>query len=926
MSGQSIRSAARSALAAGLLLLAPSAALRAQVPGVTRLSSVEGITEYQLKNGMRVLLFPDASKPTVTVNVTYLVGSRHEGYGETGMAHLLEHLMFKGSTNHPKIPQELTEHGARPNGTTWYDRTNYFETVPATDANLAWALSLEADRMVNSFIAKKDLESEFSVVRNEFEMGENSPPRVLAERVMSTAYLWHGYGRSTIGSKEDIETVPIDRLKSFYQRYYQPDNSILAVAGKFDEKSTLRQIVQKFGSIPTPVRSLAKGNLLYKTYTIEPVQDGERTVALRRIGDSPMIMAAYHIPAGGHPDFAAVDVLARILGDAPSGRLYKALVDTKLAASAGAYDYQLREPGILFATASLRNDGSLDSARTALLSTLDAAASQPVSVEEVTRAKTALLKSIELGLSNSEEVGLELSEWASMGDWRLLFLNRDRIEKVTPAEVQRVAALYLKPSNRTVGTFIPTAAPDRTTVPMVASFDQMVAGYTGRAVQQSGEAFDASPKNIDARTRHLALANGMQVTLLPKRTRGATVSGQILLRFGDLASLTNKGSAPSLVGAMLSRGTAALTRQQVRDSLDKLKGRVAISGSANSASITFQATHEHLSDVLALIASELKTPRFDAAEFDKLKQERLAGLEAARSEPQAKAPIVLQQRINPYPAGHPFAVNSVEDDIAAVSATTLEQVRQFHSSFYGASNADLVLVGDFDADSTITMVRRTFGDWKSPRPYTRIARHSTPVDSATIVIETPDKQNAILIAAQNLAIRDDNPDYPALALADFMLGGGTLNSRLATRLRQQEGLSYGAGSNLQVGPVDTAGTLMLYAIFNPQNVDRLTIGLQDEVRKMLTGGFTAAEVAAAKPSMIQQMEQSRANDPELVGLLLSRRFSGRTLAYDARLEAAINALTVEQVNAAVRKYIDPSKIVIVRGGDFKGKPPVKATP
>src|SRR6267154_1401066 len=230
-------------LGAGILVLLAAAPLAAQ----QRVASVEGITEYRLGNGLRVLLFPDPTKPTVTVNITYLVGSAQEGYGETGMAHLLEHLQFKGSTGHTNIPQELTEHGARTNATTWLDRTNYFETFQANDANLQWALGLEADRMVNSFIAKKDLDSEMTVVRNEFERGENDPSSVLEERVLSTAYLWHNYGKSTIGARSDIENVPIDRLQAFYHEYYQPDNALLLVAGKFDEPKTLATIQTIFG-------------------------------------------------------------------------------------------------------------------------------------------------------------------------------------------------------------------------------------------------------------------------------------------------------------------------------------------------------------------------------------------------------------------------------------------------------------------------------------------------------------------------------------------------------------------------------------------------------------------------------------------------------------------------------------------------------
>lgn len=238
----------RSALLALIVLAGVISGASAQTlpKGVTRVTSVEGITEYRLPNGLRVLLFPDPTKQTITVNITYMVGSKHENYGETGMAHLLEHLVFKGTPKHANIPQELTEHGARPNGTTWYDRTNYFETFAATEENLRWALDLESDRMVNSFIAKKDLDSEMTVVRNEFESGENSPFRVLLERVFSSAFLWHNYGKSTIGARSDIENVPIDRLQGFYRKYYQPDNAVLLVAGKIDEAKTLTLVDQYF--------------------------------------------------------------------------------------------------------------------------------------------------------------------------------------------------------------------------------------------------------------------------------------------------------------------------------------------------------------------------------------------------------------------------------------------------------------------------------------------------------------------------------------------------------------------------------------------------------------------------------------------------------------------------------------------------------
>jgi zinc protease len=418
----------------------------------------------------------------------------------------------------------------------------------------------------------------------------------------------------------------------------------------------------------------------------------------------------------------------------------------------------------------------------------------------------------------------------------------------------------------------------------------------------------------------------MQLTLLPKKTRGGIVNAQLVVRYGELNSLMNKAVVSGLTAGMLSRGTTALTRQQLKDSVDKLKAVVRVTGGGNNVVANIETTRDRLPAVLALVASELRTPRFDSTEFEKLKQEQLAALEQAKSEPQTKAFVAIQQRMAPFPKGHPLHVSSPEEDIAEITAATLDQVRQFHRDYYGASFADLAVVGDVSADSITAAARALFGEWKNPRPFSRLVRSAPVIDSATVVIETPDKANAFLVAAQNLAIRDDDPDYPALSLANFMLGGGFLNSRLAVRLRQQEGISYFVGSQLQVASLDRAGTEFQIAIYNPQNVDRLVTGMWDELNKIRTTGFTAAEVAAAKPGLLQQRLQSRASDQELVGTLIQRRFASRTMAYDTSYESAVNALTVDQVNAAVKKYFDPAKISIVRAGDFKGKPPVKATP
>ncbi len=326
--------------------------------GMSKVTEIEGISEYRFENGVRALLFPDPSKEVVTVNMTVFVGSRHEGYGEAGMAHLLEHMLFKGTPDHPEVPKVLQDRGARFNGTTWLDRTNYYETMPASDENLKFALELEADRLLNSYIKGEDLESEMTVVRNEFERGENSPLRILMQRMQAVAYEWHNYGQSTIGNRSDIERVPVVKLRQFYKKYYRPDNVMVIVAGKFDPDKALEYLQSTFGALRSPQTPIDP------TYTIEPPQDGERTVVLRRVGDVQLAGAAYHIPAGSHPEYAAAKALVYVFGDEPSGRLYKEMVETKIASNVFTLAYGLAEPGLFMAIAETPEGSSLEQVAT----------------------------------------------------------------------------------------------------------------------------------------------------------------------------------------------------------------------------------------------------------------------------------------------------------------------------------------------------------------------------------------------------------------------------------------------------------------------------------------------------------------------------------------------------------------------------------
>ncbi len=878
--------------------------------GIQQVTSVEGITEYSLDNGLRILLFPDPSKPKVTVNMTYLVGSRFEGYGETGMAHLLEHVLFIKTKNRTDVKKELTDHGAQFNGSTYFDRTNYFETVNATDENLKWALDLESDRMVNALISKEVMEPEMTVVRNEFEMGENSPDRMLFQRTLEAAFTFHNYGKSPIGARSDIENVRYTNLQAFYQKYYQPDNAVLTVAGQFDTPKTLAWIAEFFGKLPRPARKLDS------TYTVEPTQDGERTVTLRRVGDVQGVMVLYHIPAGSHPDSAALDVLSSILGDNPSGRLYKALVDNKKAASVGMGNEELHDPGFAIANARVREDQSLDDAKQMLLKTVEGVVNEPPSKEEVDRAKTRILKQIDLSLTNSQMIGIIISEWAALGDWRLMFLNRDQIKKVTPEDVVRVAKAYYKPSNRTLGEFVPTKNPDRAEIPPTPDVAKELKDYKGGEAIAQGEAFDPTPANIENRISRSKLANGMKVVLLPKKTRGGTVVALVTLRFGDEKSLFGKDAVGSMTGSLLMRGTKNKSRQQIQDEMDHLKARINVNGSATSASASIETTEANLPGALRLVAEILREPSFPENEFEPVRQQRLAMYESMKSEPQMLAMLTVQRHMSPYPKGDVRYVGTVPEQVEEFNAVTLDQARAFYKQFYGADHGEFVVSGQFEKDQVAKLAQELFGDWKSPSPYQRVLTPYKKIEPVNEKIETPDKQNSMFAAAMLVKMVDTDPDMPGMTLANYILGGSA-GSRLFTRIRSKEGLSYGAGSQFRPSTDDDGSLFVGYAIAAPQNAPKVEASFKDELQQIAKNGFTEQEIAAAKKSWLEQQKIQLSQDQTLVHILASHEHDGRTMQWTADLDKKVEALTPAQINDVFRRRVDPTALSIVKAGDFK---------
>jgi zinc protease len=722
--------------------------------------------------------------------------------------------------------------------------------------------------------------------------------------------------------------VPIENLQAFYKKYYQPDNVVLIVAGKFEESKAVALAEKHLGSIPKPTRKLDA------TYTEEPPQDGERTVTLRRVGAVGSVGVAYHVPSASQADWAPLSLLGGIISQSPNGRLYKALVESKLATNASARSDDSHDPGLFFASASCEPE-KLDAVRDALVKTLESLGDVPFTDDEVNKAKVRSKRNAEMLQSNSQAMAQALSSASSRGDWRLLFIQRDRVAAVTASDVNRVAKAYFQKPNRTVGLYVPAKESTRLAVPVAPAIDVVVKDYKGGTVGAAGEAFDPSPANLDSRIK-VVKESGLKAGLLHKKNRGETVSLVLTLHYGNPESLKDQTTAAGMLPGLMMAGTKKHGRQALREELDSLGIRISSGGGGGGrggrggrgggggggtpGQLTFsvEAKRDTLPRALELLGEILREPAFPAEEFETSKLRTVSMLSAGRTEPGTLARNKLGRALSPYSKEDVRYVPTLEETLDRTKHVTLEQIKTLYETQIGGSHAELGVVGDFDPESTLRLVKEILSGWESKMPFERIDRKVG--DNGTGLKEdivTPDKANAEYLAGLSFALSDSDPDYPALRIGNFIFGGSTLASRLGDRIRQKDGLSYGATSSFAASSRDPVASLTVTVSTNPANIDKVTAAVMEELRRFLKDGPTDKEVADAKQAFVEAQKVGRTGDAAIAGQIVSNLNTGRTFAFAADQEKAILALTPAKVADAFRKHVDPQRLVVLRAGDFQ---------
>jgi zinc protease len=897
------------------------------------------VHETTLSNGLKVLVQEVHTAPVVSFMVWYKVGSRNETAGITGISHLLEHMMFKGTPTYGKgeIARILQRNGASFNAGTSLDYTNYFEVL-ASD-RLELAIQIEADRMRNALIPAEEHRLEMTVVRSELERNEDNPHRALYLQCFAQAFLAHPYHWPTIGWRTDVEQITTEQIRDYYRRHYVPNNATLVIVGDVDRAKVLALVERAFGPIP-------RGADPPEMKVVEPPQVGERRFKIRKPGDTRYLMAAWRNPALTDPDTYPLDVLGMILGHGKTSRLYRALVEGKLATEVDATNETARDPFLLIAQATVAPGATLEGVEAGLDREVDRLKKELVAPEELARAKRQVQASFVYAKDSIRSLAQQLGYFETVASYKYLDTYLGKIEAVTPEAIQRVARKYLIDDARTVGWYDPLPAdsalgdsgesgPDRSFAfavqrgnhgcsellsgPPVHSYRDGAAepdAPLGSAIAPGGMSAAGAIASTRAEGRSPArrvFPNGLTL-IVRENHANPTIALQGVVKAGGIFDPPGKSGVAAFVGSMLDQGTKSRSAFEQATAIEGLGASLRFDGGLETLSLAGNLLSGDLEQILRVLADALRNPTFPAEQVETMRGELIIDYKVAENSTSSVAARRANELL--YPEGHPYHWNPGGTD-SSLNAITREDLASFHARHYGPNTTTLVLVGDVSESRAAALVERVFGDWKKlpePSPF-QVPNAEPPKKTKDLVVPMPGKSQADVVWAVP-GLPRAAPDYDAAMMMNYVLGGGSLSSRLMDNLRDKEGLVYGVYSNMLSGI--GAGPIQIRAGTNPGNVDRTIEALIEQVGRFHDEGPTDEEMEAAKGYLTGIFPIRLESNAGVAGQLLSAEIYGLGLDYIERYPSIVRAVTTAEAKAAARKYLRRDAYVLVVAGSYEG--------
>jgi zinc protease len=845
-------------------------------------------------NGLTVLVGPTPVAPVVGFGVVYRVGSRHEVEGHTGATHILEHLMFKGTGRYNRergteIARELHRVGAFFNASTWLDRTNYYEVLPVD--RLPLAVDIEADRMRGALVREADLSSERTVVLNELDSGDNEPFELLMKGSFAHAFLEHPYRHPTIGWRSDVEHMSAAVLRGFYDTYYHPDNATVIVVGDIDESAALAAVEAKFGAIPA-----ASGPFPQPT-SCEEVQRGERRFEIHRSGELPCLVLTWHIPPGLHQDLPALSVLTQVLGDGVTARLHQRLVETNRCLGVHAYAMELHDPGVFQIFATLAPGIGRAEVEEAVRAEVAALRAAPPAVDELARALTQTRTDLAFHHESPGQIVSGLTEAVAMGDWRRFVRELELVEAVTGDDLQRVAAAHLHDRNLTVGWFIPEG--------------------------DGGASLPATPRPQPCYLER-PFAERVAIRELPSGARLAvvdnphaptlTVAGT--LRAGPALAPDGRFAVPGLTAATLDRGTADFDRMQLARGLEDHGLQLTVRASAATPTIvsfSAQGLAEEAPRLIELLIEVLRRPTFPEDELEKLRRQVLGSLVREREDTHANAFAALTRAL--YPAGHPLRRRPLAEREREVEGVTREDLAAFHEAAYGPGGMVVAVVGRIEADRVAALLAAAMEGWLSTAAMKPAWPEDGDPEPSAERIQIDDRPGIDVFLGHRGRLLRGAPDFAAAVLANSCLGQSTLTSRLGVAVRDEAGLTYGVSSRF-FGTVGVAGPWATALGVAAQHLERAVELSRSVIARYVGEGPGEAELADERTALAGAYRVGLATNAGIARELVTALTTGEGAERLDRFPVELLTATRDQVMDALRRHIQPERLVMTAAGDF----------
>lgn len=869
----------------------------------------DGITEFLFKrNGLKVLHVENHSVPIVTTMVVYKIGSRNEAVGYTGSTHFLEHLMFKGTAK--RNPQSgtgvtdiLAPMGAFFNASTAMDRTNYFET--AHRDNRRALIAMEADRMRNLKLRKEDRDSEMTVVRNELEQRDGNPTGVMYQNMWINGFHMHPYHHPVIGWTSDVEGVPLERFKEFYDTYYWPNNATLIVVGDCTVDELLSDVRAEFGKIPRSPKPIPP------VYTVEEKQEGERRFEIARVSGAPaQVWAAFHVPQARHQDNAALNMLALILGgDSPTSRLYKALIESGKAVGCGAMNPDMRDPS-LFMTYAVATPGvDIKEVEAALLGEIERIARDGVTDAEMAPHKASSRKGYVLSRDSSKGFASLLCEGESVADWQWLLDSKDLFDAVTADDVKAVAAHYFDARNRTVGTFKPLkeklADKPAAATPRREGNKLPAATKSGAATKSTGD--------FASRVKRVVLPNGLTVVAMATPGTG-TASVVTSVKAGSVYASYDKELVPNAVSALLTMGSQNLSKEELSDRLAGMGADLGFRVGSDMLTMGASSTlvTADLNDYFKILAEVILNPTFADADLNIVKGMLGSNIQRSASNTDAQASSVLSREL--YEKGSPYYQKTVDELLGELPALSAADCKAFHAAQFSPKSTTITIVGDIDADRATDLIPDELKAWTGPEVASVSINPATikAVDKAKIVkVHIPNQKSVTIMIGLPAWMHRLSPDFHAARLANNALGFDTIGNRLGKVIRVKEGLTYGINCSF-ANPALPGGPWTIDLTVNPENVDKALKLIPEIVTDYVSTGISSGkefntEKGRAYGMVVVQME----NTGGMAGTIASFETLGLPASTLDDLKAKYDSVTKAEVDAAIRKYFDLNKAVTV---------------